>query len=131
MLNPLPNGKIQGFFKAFECFSSTFQGKQPIIALYFESENELEFYNLEARHMISCYIRIGNRGFSAISNQNSHIFSPIPCLFFPIKKSKKQRSFFLTFFLETTRVKTSNFGRFFAVSLLQHGLCFTPDMSPS
>ena len=24
--------------------------KQPIIALYFESENELEFYNLEARH---------------------------------------------------------------------------------
>ena len=29
------------------------------------------------------------------------------------------------------RVKTSNFGRFFAVSLLQHGLCFAPDMSPS
>ena len=28
------------------------------------------------------------------------------------------------------RVKTSNFGRFFAVSLFQHGLCFTPDMSP-
>ena len=26
------------------------------------------------------------------------------------------------------RVKTSNFGRFFAVSLLQHGLCFAPDM---
>ena len=24
-------------------------GKQPIIALYFESENELKFYNLEAR----------------------------------------------------------------------------------
>ena len=23
--------------------------KQPIIALYFESENELKFYNLEAR----------------------------------------------------------------------------------
>ena len=29
-----------------------------------------------------------------------------------------------------SRVKTSNFGRFFAVSLLQHGLCFAPDMSP-
>ena len=27
MLNPPVNGKIQGFFKAFECFSSTFQGK--------------------------------------------------------------------------------------------------------
>ena len=26
--------------------------KQPIIALYFESENELELYNLEARSMI-------------------------------------------------------------------------------
>ena len=25
MLNPLANGKIQGLFKAFECFSSTFQ----------------------------------------------------------------------------------------------------------
>ena len=27
MLNPPVNGKIQGFFTAFECFSSTFQGK--------------------------------------------------------------------------------------------------------
>ena len=27
MLNPLANGKIQGLFKAFECFTSTFQGK--------------------------------------------------------------------------------------------------------
>ena len=27
MLNPPVNGKIQGFFKALECFSSTFQGK--------------------------------------------------------------------------------------------------------
>ena len=27
MLNPLANGKIQGLFKAFECFSSTFQGR--------------------------------------------------------------------------------------------------------
>ena len=27
VLNPLANGKIHGFFKAFECFSSTFQGK--------------------------------------------------------------------------------------------------------
>ena len=25
--------------------------KQPIIALYFESENELKFYNLEARYI--------------------------------------------------------------------------------
>ena len=27
MLNPSVNGKIQGLFKTFECFSSTFQGK--------------------------------------------------------------------------------------------------------
>ena len=27
VLNSLANGKIQGLFKAFECFSSTFQGK--------------------------------------------------------------------------------------------------------
>ena len=27
MLNPHVNGKIQGIFKALECFSSTFQGK--------------------------------------------------------------------------------------------------------
>ena len=27
MLNPPVNGKIQGLFKAFECFSSTFQCK--------------------------------------------------------------------------------------------------------
>ena len=27
MLNTLANGNIQGFFIAFECFSSTFQGK--------------------------------------------------------------------------------------------------------
>ena len=26
-MNPPVNGKIQGLFKAFECFSSTFQGK--------------------------------------------------------------------------------------------------------
>ena len=31
MLNPHANGKIQGLFKAFECFSSTVQGK-----LYFQ-----------------------------------------------------------------------------------------------
>ena len=30
-LKPSVNGKIQGLFKAFECFSSTFQGK-----LYFQ-----------------------------------------------------------------------------------------------
>ena len=27
MLNPTVNAKIKGLFKAFECFSSTFQGK--------------------------------------------------------------------------------------------------------
>ena len=27
LLNPPKNGKIQELFKAFECFSSTFQGK--------------------------------------------------------------------------------------------------------
>ena len=27
LLNPPLNGKIQGLLKAFECFSSTFQGK--------------------------------------------------------------------------------------------------------
>ena len=27
VMNPLANGKIQGLFKAFQCFSSTFQGK--------------------------------------------------------------------------------------------------------
>ena len=27
LLNLPVNGKIQGFFKAFECFSSTFQGE--------------------------------------------------------------------------------------------------------
>ena len=27
VLNPPVNGKIQGLFKAFECFSSPFQGK--------------------------------------------------------------------------------------------------------
>ena len=27
VLNPLVNGKIQGLFKAFECFLSTFQGQ--------------------------------------------------------------------------------------------------------
>ena len=26
-MDPLANAKIQGLFKAFECFSSTFQGK--------------------------------------------------------------------------------------------------------
>ena len=30
--------------------------KQPIIALYFESENELKFYNLEARAWFSAQI---------------------------------------------------------------------------
>ena len=28
VLNPLANGKIQGFFNAFECFTSTFQSRQ-------------------------------------------------------------------------------------------------------
>ena len=34
VLNPSVNGKIQGFFKAFECFSSTFQGKFNLQGLY-------------------------------------------------------------------------------------------------
>ena len=29
-------------------------GHEPIISLYFESENELKFYNLEAGHLASC-----------------------------------------------------------------------------
>ena len=33
-LNPPVNGKIQGLFKAFECFSSTFQGKFNFQGLY-------------------------------------------------------------------------------------------------
>ena len=42
MLNTLANGKIQGLFKAIECFSSTFQGK-----FYFQDDDddELEFNN--------------------------------------------------------------------------------------
>ena len=45
VLNPLANGKIQGLFKAFECFSSTFQvnfifkgfSRQSCIFKYFSS----------------------------------------------------------------------------------------------
>ena len=33
--------------------------------------------------------------------KNSHLFFPIPCLIFPIKKSKKKKKYFLLF-LETT-----------------------------
>ena len=33
-LNPPVNGKIQGLFKAFECFSSTFQGKSNFQGLF-------------------------------------------------------------------------------------------------
>ena len=33
-LNPPVNGKIQGLFKAFECFSSTFQGKFNVQGLF-------------------------------------------------------------------------------------------------
>ena len=36
--------------------------------------------------------------------ENSHLFSPMPCLFFPIKKSKKQNFFFFLLFLETTTI---------------------------
>ena len=36
--------------------------KQPIIALYFESENELKFYNIEARAVIhKRLLRTANR----------------------------------------------------------------------
>ena len=38
-LNPLANGKIQGLFKAFECFSSTFQGK-----FYFQDYCIFEYF---------------------------------------------------------------------------------------
>ena len=34
LLNPPVNGKIQGLFKAFECFSSTFQGKSNFQGLF-------------------------------------------------------------------------------------------------
>ena len=34
MLGHLANGKIQGLFKAFECFSSTFQGKSYFQGLF-------------------------------------------------------------------------------------------------
>ena len=34
LLNPPVNGKIQGLFKDFECFSSTFQGKINFQALF-------------------------------------------------------------------------------------------------
>ena len=33
-LNPPINGKIQGLFKAIECFSSTFQGKFKFLGLF-------------------------------------------------------------------------------------------------
>ena len=34
LLNPPVNGKIIGLFKAFECFSSTFQGKFIFLGLF-------------------------------------------------------------------------------------------------
>ena len=34
VLNPLANGKIQGLLKAFECISSTFQGKSYFQGLF-------------------------------------------------------------------------------------------------
>ena len=34
LLNPPVNGTIQGLFKAFECFSSTFQGKFNFLGLF-------------------------------------------------------------------------------------------------
>ena len=36
--------------------------KQPIIALYFESENELKFYNLDA-WLQECDLTVADRGF--------------------------------------------------------------------
>ena len=41
VLNPLANGKIQGLYKAFEDFSSTFQGK-----FYFQGLFKTVLYNL-------------------------------------------------------------------------------------
>ena len=40
--------------------------KQPIIALYFESENELKLYNLEARKM-------GTRGWKSVLIRNQTV----------------------------------------------------------
>ena len=34
LLNPPENGKIQGLFKAFKCFPSTFQGKFNVQGLF-------------------------------------------------------------------------------------------------
>ena len=40
VLNPLANGKIQGLFKIFECFSGTFQGK-----FYFQGLQDSPVYS--------------------------------------------------------------------------------------
>ena len=40
VLNPLANGKIQGLFKTFECFLSTFQG----LWVFFSSTFQGKFY---------------------------------------------------------------------------------------
>ena len=52
VFNPPVNGKIQGLFKAYECFSSTFQGKiyfqvlfKPVQTLY-EPEHEISLLEL-------------------------------------------------------------------------------------
>ena len=40
MFNPLANGRIQGLFNAFECFSSTFQG-----TFYFQGLQDSPVYS--------------------------------------------------------------------------------------
>ena len=57
--------------------------KQPIIALYFESEYELKFYNLEARSTI----KVGSKAFTARSRTQAFQF----CNHLP----KERQSWFL------------------------------------
>ena len=52
MLNPPVNGKIQGLFKVFECFSSTFQGK-----LNFQGLQDSPVYFKSVRTMLFCYLK--------------------------------------------------------------------------
>ena len=46
--------------------------KQPIIALYFESENELKFYNLKASSQENCCWHAKKSGFFHVEAQIEH-----------------------------------------------------------
>ena len=64
MLNPPVNGKIEELFKAFECFSSTFQGKFYFQGL-FKTVGTLFVYLLYAEFMQeSCQNRVAKHEFS-------------------------------------------------------------------